>query len=425
MTQTIEQKVQNADLYEQIDRVFNERLGVDVGFDSLVSTAPYEMDLAQVQGFADRYQTLKQFQQQTLELFKSSLTGDHDPAIARMVLGDLPPHLAEEHHRNLSDQQHLTPLFFRTDEPVPGKMSEVQCPGSGWCLHEQVRQLYQDNPEIYGQPTHFPIPLADSFSQVLRGHLGKEPIIHHLTENASRPHGMRYFIQRTRDHGIRYYSYDRDVAPSDCNLVRSHDFVSVLHHNFFADRMRRCDLGEVTFDLPPSALFDGKLIMALPFWRQTRDAYTDAVRSVFPYTTVIEPSGIELEDGSRIAIDEFCERPGKQRDYYIKYAGTDIAINWGSKAVFLASSGSRVQCHQLMEQVEKDWRQGRYWVLQTAQRKSDRVPVVNRQGKTYELEGYAKYSAFYGPTGLLGILVMHKNFQKVHGSEGTAMSVVY
>lgn len=36
-----------------------------------------------------------------------------------------------------------------------------------------------------------------------------------------------------------------------------------------------------------------------------------------------------------------------------------------------------------------------------------------------------KWSGFYGPDGLMGVLVMHKHFSKVHGSEDTVMSIVY
>lgn len=414
-----------AGLYRQLDHSFDSRTGSDIGFEALVATRAYPMADADLQGFRARYALIKSFQERTLALFKASLAGDGDPALARMVLGDLPAHLAEEHHRVLTDAQQRTPVFFRTDEPVAGRLSEIQCPGSGWCINEHLHQLYRNNPDIYGKPRHFPQPLAERFAATLKGHLGREPVVHHLTENASRVHGMRYFIQQTRDHGVRYFSYDRGVAAGDCNFVRSHDFFSLRHHNFYEERMQRCNDGAVRFDLPPSALFDGKLIMALPFWEKTRSAYSDEIRDLFPYTTVIEPSGIELEDGTRVSLEQFCELPGSARDYFIKYAGTDIAINWGSKSVFRANGGSKVQARQLMETVRKDWQQGRYWVLQKAFSTREQVPAVDRAGREFTMDGYAKWSGFYGPDGLLGIMVFHKNFAKVHGSEETVMGIVY
>jgi hypothetical protein len=414
-----------ADLYKQLDHSFDSRAGTDIGFEALVATRPYPMEGAEVDKFRARYALIKSFQQRTLALFNESLQGNGDPALADMILGDLPAHLAHEHHRGLSETQQRTPVFFRTDEPVPGKLSEIQCPGSGWCINEHLRQLYRNNPDIYGKPQHFPQSLAQRFAATLKTHLGRDPIVHHLTDNASRVHGMRYFIQQTREQGVRYFSYDRDIKAGDCNFVRSHDFVSVLHHNFYVDRMQRCNEGTVMFDLPPSALFDGKMIMAWPFWEKTRAAYTDEIRDLFPYTTVIEPSGIQLEDGTKVTTEQFCDLPNSARDYFFKYAGTDISINWGSKSVFKANGGSRVQTRQLMDMILKDWERGRYWVMQKACGARDPVPTVDRNGREFTMDGYAKWSGFYGPEGLMGIMVFHKNFAKVHGSDETVMGIVY
>jgi hypothetical protein len=126
-----------------------------------------------------------------------------------------------------------------------------------------------------------------------------------------------------------------------------------------------------------------------------------------------------------LGIDDFCALPAKRRDYYVKYAGTDVSINWGSKAVFLSSAGSQAQCRQLMQAVSRDWALGRRWVLQSAHRVRERVRAVDRKGEALDLDAYAKWSGFYGPDGLMGILVFHKNFQKVHGSADTVMSIVY
>lgn len=411
-------------LYQQLDHSFDVRAGTDIGFEALVAIRPQAMTGEAVDKFRARYSTIKSFQERTLGLFRSSLDGSGDPELARLILGDLPAHLAQEHHQKLTESQHRTPVFFRTDEPVPGKLSEIQCPGSGWCVNEHLRQLYGNNPGIFGNPQHFPQSLAEQFASTLKKYLGADPVVHHLTENASRVHGMRYFIQQTRDRGVKYFSYDRGVKAGDCNFVRSHDFFSLLHHNFYADRLQRCNDGAVTFDLPPSALFDGKMIMAWPFWEKTRSAYTDEIRDLFPYTTVIAPTGIELEDGTKVTPAEFCELPGSARDYFIKYAGTDISINWGSKSVFNAS-GSKGQVRQLMDAIVKDWSRGRYWVMQKACSTRDSVTGIERSGKEFTMDAYAKWSGFYGPDGLMGILVFHKSFAKVHGSDETVMGIVY
>ncbi len=422
---TITPSASVGDYYRQLDREINETIGVDIGWTGLIASRPYPMDEATHEGFRTRYALIKTFQEQTLALFRASLNQECDPEIARMVVGELPEEYGLRYHQQLTDRQHRTPVFFRTDEVSAGKLSEIQCSGSGWGLAEQLRQLYCDNESAFGPPEYFRDSLAAGFVKALTKYLGAEPCVHHLVDNASRPHGIRYFIQRVRRQGAKYFSYDRDVSPTDCNFVRSHDFVTLPHHNFFDDRMERCSQGEVCFDLPPSNLFDGKIIMAWPFWEKTRDWYSDEVRSLFPYTNVIRPEGIELEGGEHISIDDFCKIPQRRREFYIKYAGTDIGINWGSKSVFLASTFSQVKCRELMETIVNDGQRHRYWIIQGAVREKEEVSGLSREGEPFEAEAYSKLSGFYGPNGLMAILAMQKCNHKVHGSSETIMSIVH
>jgi hypothetical protein len=415
----------SSDYYHQLDDAINETIGVDVGWTGLIASKPYPMAESICEGFRSRYALIKTFQEQTLALFKASLNHECDPEIAQMVVGELPEKWGLRYHQQLTDRQHRTPVFFRTDEVEAGKLSEIQCSGSGWGLAEQLRQLYVDNAGAFGSPEYFPNSLAAGFTRALRNYLGAEPCIHHLVDNASRPHGMRYFIQRARQQGARYFSYDQDLAPLDCNFVRSHDFVTLPHHNFFDTRMEQCNQGKVCFDLPPSNLFDGKIIMAWPFWEKTRHWYSDEVRNLFPYTNVIQPDGIELENGQRISIEDFCKIPQRKREFYIKYAGTDIGINWGSKSVFLASTFSQVKCRELMETILNDRQNNRHWIVQQAVRQKEQVCGLDRDGEPFEDEAYTKLSGFYGPDGLMAILAMQKCHHKVHGSSETIMSIVH
>ncbi|HEX5223164.1 MAG TPA: hypothetical protein VFZ59_26635 [Verrucomicrobiae bacterium] len=412
------------DLYRQLDGDINARLGIDLGFTALIRPTSYPMDEATVTAFRERYATIKRFQDITLAIFNASLRGEADPEIAQAVLGDVPASWGADYHRQLTERQHRTPTFFRTDEPVTGKLSEIQCPGSGWCLAEELLTLYRDNRSTFGLPRHFGESLAASFAETLRRQMGKAPIVHHLAENASRPHGARYFMQRTREHGIKYFSYDRDIAPQDCNFVRSHDFITLPHHNFFVERLERCEQGALSFDLSPSALFDGKIILAWPFWQKTRQFYDDRIRAIFPFTNVIQSDGFELPDGKHVTLEEFSEIPRLQRNYFLKYAGTDIAINWGSKTVFHASTLSNTQCRDLLATIRSDTARGRRWVLQEGLEHRESVNALGRDGREIEIATHSKFSGFYGPGGLMGILVMQKASHKVHGSADTIMSAV-
>jgi hypothetical protein len=413
-----------SDFYRQIDDDINQLLGVDVGFTARLRAESYPMTDEEVAAYRQRHTLIRQFQEITLVLFQASLRGEADPAIAASVLGDVPPHLGREYHAQLTGRQHLPPIFFRTDEPVPGKLSEIQCPGSGWCLAEEILSLYQKNPSAFGHGKHFSDSLAATFAASLAQFIGRQPLVHHLVDNASRPHGMRYFIQRTRQHGVRYFSYDHGVGPGDCNFIRSHDFITLPHHNFFADRMQRCERGELRFDLPPSVLFDGKIIFAWPFWSLTRQVYPDQIRGLFPYANMLTPAGFQMPDGQRTSLEELKRTVRQQGDYYIKYAGSDIALNWGSKSVYLLGSLSRPQLQTLQETIANDFRRGRLWIAQEALEHRENVPAITRKGGLETISARSKFSGFYGPSGLMGILVMQNAFHKVHGGENTVMSVV-
>jgi hypothetical protein len=188
--------------------------------------------------------------------------------------------------------------------------------------------------------------------------------------------------------------------------------------------MQRCERGELRFDLSPSALFDSKLIMAWPFWSLTREHFSDEARALFPYTAVIGPEGIEMDDGGRVTLEELCSRPRSGKAYYVKYAGTDISINWGSRAVFLLSTMSGRQARELVASIEADWRRGRHWVIQPAIRHKQRVAAFTRDGEVLETDAYGKWSGYYGPDGLMAVWTCHRRYHKVHGSPDTIMGLV-
>ena len=410
------------DPYHELDQDSERTLGCDVGFTTLLGARPLPLEASEVEGFRSRYPVIKRFQEACRDLFRRSLEGEEDPAIARMVVGELPEHLGADYHRSLHPNQDRTPLFFRTDESRSGRLSEIQCCGSGWGLVAQVQRLYAAHPEMFGAPGHALGSLPARFREAAEHAVGGEPVVHHLADNASRPHGVRYFVQRTREEGVRYFSYDRDVGPDDCNLVRAHDFISLPTHNFFAERMERCARGTFRFDLPPSSLYDGKIILAWPFWHRTRHAFDDEIRALFPYTTVIEPGGLELDDGAHATLEQFAAIPNRRRDWYLKYAGTDIGVNWGSKAVHLASTLSGRACRDLLDRIVEDGSRSRHWIAQRAVREPEVVDVLERDGSTRTVEAYGKLSGFYGPDGLMGVMGMHRHAPKVHGAADTVLA---
>jgi hypothetical protein len=67
----------------------------------------------------------------------------------------------------------------------------------------------------------------------------------------------------------------------------------------------------------------------------------------------------------------------------------------------------------------------RFWIIQEAVRHSEPVVAFGRDDELIETDAYSKLSGFYGPRGLMAILVMHLRSHKVHGSPETILSLVY
>jgi hypothetical protein len=291
-------------------------------------------------------------------------------------------------------------------------------------VHDLLEGLYRAHEDLFEGPRVFRRNLAQAFAEDLREHLGVDPIVHHLFDNASQPQEARYFIQRTREHGLRYFSWDQGVHSRDCNFVRSHDWISLLHDNFHRDRLMACDEQRLSYDLSPCALFDAKVILALPFDPETRDHYDDDIRAMLPYTQIFRADGILLDDGSRAGPEDLVNDSELRQRFYVKYAGTDVNLNWGSRAVFYLRQQSRIHARSILERITADARRGRYWILQEAKRQKNTAAFYTREGELEESRGYEKLSAFYGPTGLMGIMAYHRRAAKVHGTTETIMSVV-
>ena len=217
--------------------------------------------------------------------------------------------------------------------------------------------------------------------------------------------------------------YDRGVRPLDCNFIRGHDFFSLMAENHTRARLSAMNDGTVSYDLPPYAVFDQKIALALPFLRTTRNHYPAEVRALFPHTHLITPTGLELEDGSSISPEEFSALSRSRRCYYLKYAGPDVSLNWGSKAVFHLGRMSREECSKRLCDAVADYAAGRPWIVQQALSDKTDVTYVQRDGTLKTFAAHSKTSAFYGSDGLLGVLLMHEAFHKVHGSADTVVTI--
>lgn len=403
--------------YEWADGSINSCPRCETGFTQLLSSGPYFAPDEVMRLYERRLPVIRAFQSAALNLFKSALEKKTHPEILHWLLNETPDSLGVLYHSTLEDRHFTLPLFFRTDEIAPGRLIEIQCPGSLWGeLQLTYEYLTRLNYQIdYVSP-------ADQFSAQLTKLINEKPIVHHMLDNSSIPAGMRYFIEKTRPL-VKYWGIDFDIWPRNCNFIRSHSFFGLCADNEFRSRMKRVGDG-VTYDLPPHVLFDQKATLVLPFWSLTRDLFSDDIRDLFAFTTPLLPSGIELPDGGQVTIEEFARWPRSRRSFYLKYAGSDVSLNWGSKAVYRLSNMSHHSCLETLKRCAHQYKSGKIWLIQREETQNDTIDFLTRENVPHRETLRAKFSGFYGPFGCIGVLAMHRSHNKVHGYENTILSYV-
>lgn len=415
----------SASIFGALNSHYRTMTASDEGFQAHFEQTPTVVSPARWQAFRDRYHAIRSFQTSTLTLFRNSLRGEDDPATGQLFLRDVPISMGQDFHLGLEEPFYTSPLFCRTDELGEGQIAEIQCPGSGWGEYCLLKWLYQ---QLLITPGAESLPdLAAGFNASLHALLN-DPIIHHMTDNASVIASNVYFINSSRSapNPCRYWGFDAHVRPHDCTFIRTHQYLELFADNLFTPRMASCRAGRLRYDHPLVCVFEQKLAMALPFMPRTRHCFSDSVRQLFPYTTLILPEGLLLEDGTRISIAGFCSLPAHERQYVIKYGGMDPSRNWGSQGVFFADEQSVSHLRQKMDTIVDEYTLGRgCWILQksTLERGST-LAITDSSDVPVVVNGYRKFSAFYGPGGLLGVSTMVRPRKKVHGQPDAVFGIV-
>lgn len=405
------------DVYAWADDLINSAPRYATGFTELLATEPYRMPLVLRRQYDSRLHLIRSFQKIALDIFRASLNGEMPPIVLHWLMNETPDCVGLSYHRNLEDRHFTLPVFFRTDEVRPGRIIEIQCPGSAWG-ELQVAYEYAVEKGHLGRGSS----PADRFAAQLTDLLKVPPVVDHLLDNASAPPGMRYFIEKTRPR-VRYWNIDYGLKTGDCNFIRSHAFFSICSDKDFLARLAKVGDG-VTYDLPPHILFDSKAALVLPFWSLTRGAFSDDIRNLFPHISPLLPSGIELPDGTCVTIEEFSRLPQSQRAYYLKYAGSSLALNWGSKGVYRLSNLGSGACLDFLRQCLNRYEKGEIWLLQREETHEDEIAYLARDGTIHNQRLHTKFSGYYGPDGCLGVLGMHRQHFKVHGQQDTVLSYV-
>lgn len=335
--------------------------------------------------------------------------------ITDILFSEAPLGLSIDYHKNLPECCWRIPILFRTDESVSGKVYEIQSPGSGWGdLHlyaTSYRELGIDVPE---EILSFP----DKYAQNLILATGKEcPKVFHMTDASSVPYSIRYLLGVTNK--LKYWGYSADVNMRNIDCLISHSVISIPSSNYFSDYLRMAADGDMVFAVPPNLIFDEKAIYLLPFYRKTRHYFSDRIRELFPFTTVLENGGFYDENGKFVRADEFSKLSPNERGYYLKYGGPDTNRNWGSRSVFRLSGND---CNEKLESALEKVKEGEVWLLQKDESKIHDSNKISDDLKDlmFKKKLHVKLSCFYGQDDEpMGIKIMARRHFKVHGQTDT------
>ena len=425
--------------YAWLNLQFNNILRSNVGFTQSVAAKP--LVVSSGENIQRKNVIIRKFQNDCLHLLKSALAGN-DKEILKWLINDTPDSMGETYLRKLPDAFWKPPVFFRTDESATGKIFEIQCPGSSWGELELLYNFYKKtNVEIHiNQPAQ---AFTDQLIKYLNLDKEKSPLVYYLTDNASIPVGVRYFISQTRmtTPPIKYWGIDKypsveitdengksakQLKAIDSDFIRTHYYLELFgecdfNRRVFIDKRENC------YDLPPMSLFDQKAILVLPFWDRTKQYFSQDIRNILVYTTPLIDDNIRLESGEIMAIDEFAALPQSQRKYYLKYAGTDGSINWGSRSVTSIEKIGKDKLAELLKEKVFDYKNNnRPWILQAESKgEKETVQYYNEDGTVSIAENQnIKYSYFYGPYGSLGGIISYRKNNLVHGQPDTIIKLI-
>jgi hypothetical protein len=378
-------------------------------------SGPYQASARRIELSRSRGKGVSDFFRRCLDVYDAILADELPPIVGRVLYGDCPASFGLEFHRGLGAAAHTIPRSFRTDESLSGKLYEVQVPGSGWGDYLLLSEFYDR--ETGGTRA---IDTLTWYVDRLKEHCGTvDPRIMYFVDSASSQAGARYFVQRSRELGLRYYGWDPDVSLRDIDFVKSHTWHSLWMDPQVTLRIKQAQTNCGLYDLPPNWIFWTKVMCALPHWRLTRDLFTDRDRDLFAYTAVLEPEGFQSPDGDFVTREQFLASKPSRRRFYLKYCGFDRGRNGGSRGVYrIDSSGEAV--NKLIRNAWDESVTGAPWILQQAV-EDDYVEGVEDP----RLAGmHSKYSALCAFEELYGSLLMLRKHFKVHGQADTLSTIV-
>ncbi|NQU74398.1 MAG: hypothetical protein HQ547_06815 [Candidatus Omnitrophica bacterium] len=191
---------------------------------------------------------------------------------------------------------------------------------------------------------------------------------------------------------------------------------------------------EGLIDIEPTQnlLYDNKSIMALVWDDRYRGVFNDEERSIFPRTHFVR-SGMRMQfsDGS-YEIEDIIRMSPKNRRFILKYAGLNLAINFGGRTVFRLKTLSKKSTEKVLRKaVYLCENRGQPWIIQEdVSCKSDVKYFDIEQKKIHEDTLYKLYRPFFiynsstDNVEIVDIMMFFRNNFKVHAVDNGIFGLV-
>lgn len=182
----------------------------------------------------------------------------------------------------------------------------------------------------------------------------------------------------------------------------------------------------------PNLLHEQKIIMALVRELKFKDNFTEEEIKLFPESYIIKKSSIMGFDERSYSLQDIVEMPRKERRFIVKYAGLDLRINWGGRAVYRLKMLSRKQTERIISNALASYEKYQEpWILQkdiSSKTNIEYFDVKNNLLKNADLYKLCRPYYIHLPDNndveLIDIMVLFRNNFKVHAKEDCAFGLI-
>ena len=346
----------------------------------------------------------------SVEIYLWSLTNPELFWVRDMIERGSSPETVEWSRAFTASERVVNPCFARPDMSQCGKIVELQIPGSTYGVISIFEPgLIEGTKNIYRSVSGTD---ADRWLYVyFNRNMVKDT--EHLTQQV----GMRLCIREIPDNWRNYSLIRRQFL---------HQLIEVPHGK---DVLAAALTGDIIIDPLPCLLFDQKLMSVFPFHSKLRSLYGDDVRNIMPQTALLEkdkhgnPLPVYLGEKC-LSIHEILTMSNSQRDFVLKYAGTDPWLRFGGHGVYRLKGLSHERCKKLFAEA---LRSNDPWILQEGCWEKHLAVFLNGTGELHNVEDYytlwRPVFSLYPEPKMVSLVVYQSQSWKVHGTSESLITV--